>query len=118
LFSYEDDVEGPNGRLPTKVRLQPGENRFAYEALLEDPFNYRDKKYRSTKVGKGLAQIFKALEQRVDPSLPQVIQAEEYKRMLRRLLREVEIVTITGITSVSWTGGIYATATPSIVGSS
>ena len=42
-----------------------------------------------------MAQIFKALEQRVDPTRAQITQAEEYKKMLRKLLREVEIVTIT-----------------------
>lgn len=80
LFSYEEDVEEPDGRLPTKVRLQPGDNKRAYEALLEDPSKYREKHYRSTNVGKGLAEIFKAIEKRVDPTLAQNTQAEAYKK--------------------------------------
>jgi hypothetical protein len=95
LFSYEDDIEESDGRLPTKVRLQPGENRIAFEALLENPSKYREKVYRSTSVGNGLAVIFKALEQRVDPTIPLSAKAEAYRIMLRKLLRQVEIVKIT-----------------------
>lgn len=98
LFSYEDDAEASDARLPTKVRLQPGDNRIAYEALLEDPSRYRENVYSSTTVGKGLAEIFRALEERVDPNLPQSVQAEAYKAMLRKLLRQVEIVKITAPT--------------------
>jgi hypothetical protein len=95
LFSYEDEVDSPEAPLPTKVRLQPGDNRIAYETLLEDPSKYKEKVYRSTKIGQGMTEIFNTLEKRVDSSLPQNAQAEEYRAMLRKLLREVEIVKIT-----------------------
>jgi hypothetical protein len=95
LFSYEAEIDGPDERLPTKIRQQPGENRITYETLLEAPAKYRDKIYKSTRMGKGLAEIYRAFEDRVDPDLPQDTQAELYRKMLRMLLRQVEIVKIT-----------------------
>ena len=95
LFSYEDETDIPDARLPTKIRLQPGENRITYELLLEDPSKSREKRHKSTRIGKGLVEIYRALEDRVDPTLPEKNQADLYRTMLRKLLRQVEIVKIT-----------------------
>ena len=57
LFSY-DDQDNPN----PKILLQRGEDSTTYEALLKEPLKYSDKRYKNTRIGQGLASIYKAIQ--------------------------------------------------------
>ncbi len=89
LFSYGYDMQ-PR----PKIHLQ-GEDRAIYGALLKEPTKYGDRNYKGTRLGTGLSKIYQALEKHFEQKPSRGTTTDSYKRMLMRLLRDVEIVRIT-----------------------
>lgn len=89
LFSYGMDM-----RPKPKILLQ-GEDRVIYGSLLKEPTKHSDKNYKGTRLGAGLSKIYQALEKYVEIEASTATPTDLYKRMLMRLLRDVEIVRIT-----------------------